>query len=514
MVTLLLNLKLKYKFWLVNAVAFLVTLSIVIFALIFETQGQSERIAELQTTQLEGVKRWSGSVDKAVFGAFVTEVQNLLWLQNGVSLSADPDVLPAPALAEIRRQLALNDRFTTRLLVIQPEALLALDNIVVSAMKLDAHSGILLAYSTSPTLFGLLLQRARDYAPVVAVLMIVLLVASQLLISFIERHVNKLKQVMVYVQQNKDLTARVPIDSTDEVGDMADAFNKMQIGRQETMTAIREAAQTLQQTSRSLVGCSDQSARSIAAQQMQTDMLASAMTQMLSAANEIADRALETQQISSVAADKTHQGAQLVSESKGAIDQLSGQVNQASERVQMLNRDSHEIEDATSTIRTIADQTNLLALNAAIEAARAGESGRGFAVVADEVRKLAIHSQTSTDKIHEVVQRIRSAAHDVRVLMQQSHEQTNVCVTAAEQAARAMDDVSGVVAQVNDKSMLVASAAEEQSQTSREINENIAQIREGTRIADLNTSEVIQNTQDITTQVEKLFNRVQQMKVE
>ncbi len=88
-------------------------------------------------------------------------------------------------------------------------------------------------------------------------------------------------------------------------------------------------------------------------------------------------------------------GAQVVQQTVDVMHRIAQQIQEASDGIEALDKQSQLISAILKTISGIADQTNLLALNAAIEAARAGDQGRGFAVVADEVRQLAAHQQGS-----------------------------------------------------------------------------------------------------------------------
>ena len=56
---------------------------------------------------------------------------------------------------------------------------------------------------------------------------------------------NTLKDVMLNVEQTGDLSARVPLACTDEVGQMASAFNAMQAGYQRVVNTVAETAAQL-----------------------------------------------------------------------------------------------------------------------------------------------------------------------------------------------------------------------------------------------------------------------------
>ncbi len=157
-----------------------------------------------------------------------------------------------------------------------------------------------------------------------------------------------------------------------------------------------DATLSLQDLAVHLKTASSEASADIAEQDVQTQQVATAITEMAATAHEIARNILETD--NQIAQAKAHcqNTDQQLEDTQHRVTELATQAEHAFTAAVALAEESDRIGVLMSEIQGIADQTNLLALNAAIEAARAGEQGRGFAVVADDVRTLSTRTHKST----------------------------------------------------------------------------------------------------------------------
>ena len=324
------------------------------------------------------------------------------------------------------------------------------------------------------------MARASAYAICVMLLMLLLLGASQLLIRFILSHLNHLKDVMLHVERSGDLNARAELDSRDEVGQMATAFNAMQAGYQRIVGTVAQAAASLDEGARRLAASMEQVRTGMLGQQSETDQAATAINEMSTTVYHIAQHAADTRDQSTEADRLSGIGKQVVGRASLAITGLSQGVQQTAEMIQRLADDSRTIGSMVETIHGIAEQTNLLALNAAIEAARAGEMGRGFAVVADEVRNLAKRVQDSTDEITRMIGNLQAASRDAVEFMQESSIKADQCVQEADAASEALGHIAQAVALMRDSNTQIAVAAEQQSQVAEEMTRSVVGIRDVT----------------------------------
>ena len=213
-------------------------------------------------------------------------------------------------------------------------------------------------------------------------------------------------------------------------------------------------------------------------QQEEVTMVATAVTEMVMATQEIAKNAEVTAQSSRKTVEISEQGGGVATTCKHSINQLAEQVNNASSIISELDQNSQQISNIVSSIRGIAEQTNLLALNAAIEAARAGEQGRGFAVVADEVRVLSQRTHASTEEISSMIEKFQSTTSATVEIMSNCLSLANTSVSDTTNSSNSFEDIAQATRRIFDMVAQIATAAEQQSAVTEEIDKNTNAINE------------------------------------
>ncbi|PHQ24598.1 methyl-accepting chemotaxis protein [Marinobacter guineae] len=356
-------------------------------------------------------------------------------------------------------------------------------NIVVFAVLclLVLYSMDTIAGQTGKAFNDVFAETAPGFALVVAILMALEMAGSQLLISFIERHVNRLKDTMVDVQSSGNLSQRANVDSTDEIGEMASAFNAMQDRTVGVVRSMKEAIERLHSEVQELTSAAEARRDDLGRQQAGADRSAEVIETMLQSFTGIAEQAGIAKTLSHEASDAARDGSKRVGQSADSIRKLADVVRNSASSVEALAENSHEISHAITEIRGIAEQTNLLALNAAIEAARAGEQGRGFAVVADEVRNLAQRVQDSTDQIQGTIDRLLNAMNTAVNQMTGSSEDAGRCVEESEQGRRALEAINEVVSRIDQTNQEIANVSADQAAGTDDVLANVQGIRETTQ---------------------------------
>ncbi|ULO06791.1 methyl-accepting chemotaxis protein [Paenibacillus sp. 19GGS1-52] len=287
-----------------------------------------------------------------------------------------------------------------------------------------------------------------------------------------------------------DLSGNLNITSRDEFAKLAEAVNAMIASLRKLIGGTVEAAQNVAASSQEISATTEQIADSSQSQAQAAHNISELTQELSKANNEVAKNA---EQVSGLSIE-TKLGAE---EGSRSVRESSIGMNKLSEKMEILEQDSHKIGEIIEVINEIAEQTNLLALNAAIEAARAGEQGRGFAVVADEVRKLAERSSEATKQIASIIRG-----------MQQN---TVLSVQAVSMASVLSDKtevlIEGILTRVNEMTQQItsiAAACEEQAAQTNEVLLSVESIAAGSQEAAAAAEETASSSQMLARLADEL----------
>ncbi len=273
-----------------------------------------------------------------------------------------------------------------------------------------------------------------------------------------------------------DLTSRLNVRGQDEVADLASSFNGFVKKIQSTISEVAGSTTQLATAAEEMSMITTETRDGAGRQQSETDLVATAMSEMTATVQEVAKNADTAANAAQQADKQAGEGQAIVTETINSIDALAGEVEKASNVINLVKKDSENIGSVLAVIQGIAEQTNLLALNAAIEAARAGEQGRGFAVVADEVRTLASRTQQSTQEIQAMIESLQSGTQNAVTVMESSRNKANSTVKQASVAGSALQSITQSVGDITHMNNQIAEAARQQGEVAEEINQNIVNI--------------------------------------
>jgi methyl-accepting chemotaxis protein len=272
-----------------------------------------------------------------------------------------------------------------------------------------------------------------------------------------------------------ELAARVEVGATDELGQMGEALNRMRASFEESIMAVRGAADQTADAARQFAAGASRLSAGSQTRASSLEETAASLEEMTGTVQQNAENARQANQMTAGARARAEAGGQVVAEAVAAM----GAITTASKRIAAI----------ITTIDEIAFQTNLLALNAAVEAARAGEQGRGFAVVAAEVRALAQRSAAASKEIKTLITDAGAKVEDGSSLV------TKTGATLAEIVAevkKGADLVADIAAASAEQATGIAQINKAVIQMDGVTQQNAAQTEEVTRTADALAQQAVQ----------------------
>jgi methyl-accepting chemotaxis protein len=269
-----------------------------------------------------------------------------------------------------------------------------------------------------------------------------------------------------------NLMVTVEAASADETGQLLNGMKNMVEKLKEIVAEVQTAATNVSSGSQQLSSSSEQMSQGATEQSASVEEVSSSMEEMASNIQQNTDNSMQTEKISTKAANDAQESGKSVLEAVGAMKEIASKI---------------------SIIEEIARQTNLLALNAAIEAARAGEHGKGFAVVATEVRKLAERSQIAAGEIGRL-----------------SASSVGVAERAGEMLAKLVPDIERTAELVQE----ISAASREQNSGTQQINKAIQQLDQVVQQNASAAEEMASTSEELASQAQQLQGTISFFKID
>ena len=307
------------------------------------------------------------------------------------------------------------------------------------------------------------------------------------LVKPIQQIDTKLKEL---ASQEGDLTARLQVNSNDEIGAIAASFNKMLENLQHIINRVQKTSVEVQTASENMLEKTNTSREatlrvqssmsnlnaSIQSQTSSMEESSTAMDDMAVSVQRIAESASSVAELAVATSEHASDGSTVIQKSVSQMTTIHEAVNATSEVVERLITHTKYIDTAVQSISNIAEQTNLLALNASIEAARAGEQGKGFAVVADEVRKLAEQSKTAATDINQLLHQIQNDTETASSMMSQGRSEAFEGINVIREAGTSFTTIVEQVNKVSTQMQDISATAEEMAASAEEMNASLNNI--------------------------------------
>ncbi|MBL6735134.1 MAG: methyl-accepting chemotaxis protein [Shewanellaceae bacterium] len=345
--------------------------------------------------------------------------------------------------------------------------------------------------------------------------LLVVSILATLLIRFLLKALKDTNDTLLDLSEGDgDLTIRLKEKGSQEVQALASGVNLFIKKLHEIISKIAMSGVEVNSEAKSFQEIATKSSDSLARQQSEITLIATAVHQMSAAAQEVASNAESTAAATTKSSGFCENGIEVIQKNQESITNLAIQIDQASSVISELESNSKNINQILSTIQDIAEQTNLLALNAAIEAARAGDQGRGFAVVADEVRVLSRRTHGSTEEIRAMIENLLTNTESAVKTMNQSSIYANNSVEEANKATLALNEITNSITTISDMTAQIASAAEEQRTVTEDVSRNVESVTRSSSQISTGAETVVSMASELTTIASSLQEQVNKFKLD
>ena len=281
---------------------------------------------------------------------------------------------------------------------------------------------------------------------------------------------------------------------------IATTIQQVARGTQEQSASVQETSSSVEQLSRAI----EQIARGAQEQTRSVQEAADSVTRLNEAIARVAALAKTVKEVAERSQEAAMSGGESVHRTIQGMAAIKESAGCVAAKIQELQGYSKQIGSIVEAIDDIAEQTNLLALNAAIEAARAGEHGRGFAVVADEVRKLAERSGRETKQIAELITQVQKGTEEAVSAMERGSREVEQGFLLAEGAGEALQLILEGARGAAEPIAQIAAAAQQMEAASKKVVDLMDSVSTVVEESSTATREMAASGRQVTEAMEKI----------
>lgn len=301
-----------------------------------------------------------------------------------------------------------------------------------------------------------------------------------------------------------DLTARIPVESQDEIGQLSHWINTVIQRLHDLVAEIKRSSIDLMATATQIAATAKQQESNMHSFGASSTEIAAAVKEISATSQQLTGTMDEVTTGAAHTAELADSGRSGLTNMEAAMHRLAGATSSISTKLATIRAKADDINLVITTITKVADQTNLLSINAAIEAEKAGEYGRGFLVVAREIRRLADQTAVATLDIENIVRHMQSAVTVGVMEMDKFNEEVR---SGVEHVGHINSQLGQVIASVLDLRERFEPASEgmrQQSLGASQINEAMGRLTAGAAQTSASLGEFKQATDRLREAVDRL----------
>ena len=310
-----------------------------------------------------------------------------------------------------------------------------------------------------------------------------------------------------------DLTARVPVESRDEVGQLSAAINESLARFHDLVVSVRESSIRLYAGTTEIAATAREQETTMQTLGASTTQIAAAVRQISATSAELSQTMNQVNEGGRATGKLATSGRAGLANMGDTMARLAVSTNSISTKLNAVRQKASDINAVVTTITKVADQTNLLSINAAIEAEKAGEYGRGFLVVAREIRRLADQTAVATLDIENMVRQMQGAVSAGVMEMDKFSEEVRVGVAKVSEINGAMGQIIEQVHGLNERFQVVNDSMGQQSGGARQINDAMLSLVGGVQQTSHSLKEFHAVTETLRDSADSLKRQVAHFKI-